>query len=219
MISYCFFKYFCPVILKTQNMKKVILSVAALFAFGIASAQEVKETAGGKGFAKEDLFISGTVGFSSQTTGDFKTNTFTIAPSVGLFVTDNIAIGARVGYMNSKVESPLVSDVTTSALMVGAFGRYYATPSSDFSFFGELAANYASAKVENGSGTGKANGFNIALAPGVSYFISNNFALEASIGVLSYDTVKPDYNGAESTDTFNLNLNLDNVNLGLVYKF
>ena len=74
-------------------------------------------------------------------------------------------------------------------------------------------------KEEQGPLEYEANGFNIGLAPGVSYFVSSNFALEASIGLLSYDTTKPDFDGAESTDTFDLNLNLNNISLGLVYKF
>lgn len=75
-------------------MKKVILSVAAVFAFGFASAQETTEG----GFSKGDLFISGAVGFGSEKTGDLKTNDFIVAPKAGYFVTNNIAVGLAVGF-------------------------------------------------------------------------------------------------------------------------
>ena len=211
-------------ITKQNKMKKIILSAFALFAIGFANAQEKSEE--GKGFSNGDVVISGTVGFSSTKTGDFKTDSFTIMPGVGFFVSDNIAIGGTIGYTSGTSTQDLSGagdffDVKTNAFVVGAFGRYYATPASDFSFFGELSVAYSTAKSEV-DGTdleSKANGFGIGVSPGVSYFISSNFALEASIGALSYNTTKPDFDGAESTNTFELNLDLTNVTLGLVYKF
>ena len=201
---------------KQTNMKKIILTVAAVFAFGFANAQE---STGGKGFGSGDIFISGSVGFHSEKTGDQKYSEFTIAPKVGFFVTENIAIGGKLGFSSSTETDFPGADIKGTVLSVGAFGRFYATPASDFSFFAELGANYATMKEEQGPLEYEANGFNIGLAPGVSYFVSSNFALEASIGLLSYDTTKPDFDGAESTDTFDLNLNLNNISLGLVYKF
>jgi len=205
-------------------MKKIILSAAAIFAFGFASAQETEGT-GGKGFANGDVFISGSVGFSSESQGDFKSNSFNIMPQVGFFVSDNIAIGGLIGYTSTtsdEFDGGDFFEVKTNTLAIGAFARYYATPASDFSFFGELGAAYLTASSEfdvPGSTENKANGFAIALSPGVSYFISDNFALEASIGALQYTTVKPDFDGAESTDTFELELNLTDIQFGLVYKF
>ncbi|RTY89661.1 outer membrane beta-barrel protein [Flavobacterium sp. GT3R68] len=205
-------------------MKKVIFTVAAIFAFGFANAQETKvESTGGKGFSSGDIFMSGSVGISSTSEGDDKFNSYTVSPKLGFFVSDNIAIGAKIGFTGTKTEdaSPLVEDIKTSELSLGAFGRYYTTPASDFSFFAELGANFTNSKIEeNGAPDDKETGFNIAFAPGVSYFISNNFALEASIGVLSYDTNKPDNGGnPDSTDTVNFGLNLSDISLGLVYKF
>lgn len=204
-------------------MKKIILSVAAVFAFGFANAQDTEGT-GTKGFANGDVFITGSVGFSSSKTGDFKSNSFNVMPQVGLFVTDNIAIGAMIGYKSTTEDQFDVAayELKTNALAVGAFARYYATPKSDFSFFGELGAAYVTSTSETdlpGSTEYKQNGFAVALSPGVSYFISNNFALEASIGALQYSTSKPDVDGAESTNNFGLELNLTDIQFGLVYKF
>lgn len=200
-------------------MKRIFLSVAAVFAFGFANAQDGADTTGGKGFANGDTFVSGSLGFSSTSTGDVKDNTFTISPKAGLFVSDNIAVGVELAYTSRNEDDGIAPEIKTTAFGIGAFARYYATPASDFSFVAELGAGYLTAKQEQGAFDGKANGFVIALTPGVSYFISSNFALEASIGELSYNTVKPDATGAESTDTFNLNLDLTNVTFGLVYKF
>lgn len=209
-------------------MKRILFSVAALFAVTIAIAQE--STSEGRGFAKGDAFISGAVGFGKTTTGDVSQSQFTIAPRVGFFVSDNIALGLELGYVSTTSDvgeyDPFLGEysyeVKNNTFAIGGFARYYSTPANDFSFFGQLSVAYASSKREvslPGTTADKANGFNIGLAPGISYFISDNFALEATIGLLSYNTAKPDYEGAESTDTFNIGLNLNNINIGATYKF
>lgn len=198
-------------------MKKLLLaSTVALF--GLVHAQENEP----KGFVKGDTFITGAVGYSNQTEGTAKNNTFAIAPSVGYFVSPNIAVGARVGYMNDK-STDVMYENKVDTFSVGAFGRYYWSPASKFSIFGELNADYATAKntttIANVSSDSKADGFSFGFAPGVNYFVSKNFALEAMVGVANYSTVKPDVAGAESTDGFNIGLDLNNISLGLVYKF
>ena len=196
-------------------MKKIILTVAAVCAFGFANAQDSK---GGKGFANGDVFISGSAGIFSTKEGEDKISGFEVSPKLGFFVSDNIVFGGAIGFQESKNTSG-VTEAKASTISAGLFGRYYATPASDFSVFGELGLNYLSSKVDNGFTDGKANGFSVVLSPGVSYFISEHFALEAAIGVLSYSTVKPDVDGADSTDTFQFGLGLNDISLGLVYKF
>lgn len=202
-------------------MKKLILA-SAIALFGMVNAQE-NETVG---FVKGDTFITGAFGYSNTSEGTAENNTFTIAPSVGYFVNPNIAIGARAGYTNSK-STDVVATVNiknvTDTFKVGAFGRYYWTPAARFSLFGELNANYGNLKYTNTVGSVstdyKANGFDMGLAPGVSYFISKNFALEATWGILNYNSIKPDVAGADSSDNFSIGLDMNDLNLGLVYKF
>lgn len=202
-------------------MKKVILSVAAIFAFGFANAQETVS----EGFTKGDVFINGAIGFGSTKTGDFKTSDFVVAPKAGYFVTENIAVGIALGYESSKVE--LVDDLTNNTFSIGAFGRYYFTPASKFSIFGELGLNYNNYDNEFGTdndgllvpAAGKGDGFGVSVAPGVSYFIAKNFALEASFGILGYNSTKPDFDGAEKTNSFDFGLDTRDIRLGLVYKF
>lgn len=193
-------------------MKKSILIVAIAVLGLSANAQE--ETTN-DGFSKGDVFISGSIGYDSQETGPFKTSTFEIAPRAGYFVSESIAVGLQIGYLSTKSENFSGDVEDFSVLALGAFGRYYFSPSKRFSLFGQLGINYLTAE-DNLSG-GKADGFGFALAPGISYFVSEHFALEATIGELSYFTVGPD--GGESTDTFTFGLDLNDVNFGVVYKF
>ncbi|WP_298224328.1 porin family protein [Flavobacterium sp.] len=200
-------------------MKKIILSTVAILAFGFANAQD--KGGSGEGFSKGDVFLSGQVGFGSSkytAAGNYKEDSFTFSPSVGYFVTENIALGLGLTISNSSTQATEAADkskVNTTGFDV--MGRYYFTPSNQFSVYGQLGVGYQSTKYD--AADVKVNGFGVNVGPGVSYFISKNFAMEAGWGVLSYATAKADSTGAESSTDFGLNVNLNDINFGLVYKF
>ncbi len=59
-----------------------MLTALAVVCFVFANAQDT----GTEGFAKSDIFISGSFGYNSSETGDNKNNTFSISPRLGYFV-------------------------------------------------------------------------------------------------------------------------------------
>ena len=220
---------FVPTTKIKHNMKKIILSAVALMAFSLSYAQE---DASATGFSQGDVFLSGSAGFSSTKTGDAKHNVFNVIPRAGYFVSNNIAIGLQAGYSKDTTTDIgpvtgelLDTDITT--IEIGAFGRYYFTPASKFSLFADLSVSYGTVKREQDALAGediitvedKFNGVFAGFAPGVNYFISDHLALEATFGVLNYSTIKPDADGAESTDNFEIGLNMSDISLGLIYKF
>ena len=204
-------------------MKKVLLSAVALLAFGFANAQEEKSNGG---FSKGDVFVSGSFGITSDKAYDldssapglFETNGFTFAPKVGFFVTENIAVGGKLGFGSSKVEVDGVSgENKVNDLTVGAFGRYYFTPSNQFSLFADLGVDYMSTNYD--SMDLKRNGISAGLGLGMNYFVSSNFSIEAGLGLLNYSSMKFDADGAENETSFGLGANLANIALGVNYKF
>ena len=204
-------------------MKKVLLSAVALLAFGFANAQE--EEKGNGGFAKGDVFVSGAVTFGSSKTGDFKVNAFEIAPKVGYFVTENIAVGASVGLQSLKFDDG-AADATNSGLGLGAFGRYYFTPADKFSLFAELGFDYTSFDEEFDAedGTVYASSFEskevgFGLGAGMNYFVSSNFSIEAGVAVLGYSSNDNGGNGADKTNTFQFGGDWRAVTFGVNYKF
>ena len=204
-------------------MKKVLLSAVALLAFGFANAQE--EEKGNGGFAKGDVFVSGAVTLGSAKKGDFKANAFEIAPKVGYFVTENIAVGASVGFQSLKFDNG-AADATNSGLGLGAFGRYYFTPADKFSLFAELGFDYTSfdeefdaedGTVYGGSIESKEVGF--GLGAGMNYFVSSNFSIEAGVAVLGYSSNDNGGNGEDKTNTFQFGGDWRAVTFGVNYKF
>lgn len=201
-------------------MKKLLLSAIAVFAFTAANAQENL-------FAKGDVFLSGTVNVGSTKQGDNSTTGFTFSPKAGYFVTENIAVGLGVDFYSNKNDNGAGSVDKDNNFGANVFGRYYFTPASQFSVFGQLGFGISSEKntqeVTVGNTTvstdTKYNGFNVALAPGINYAISKHFSLEAAWGVLGYNSRKLDADGAKAANTFNFGVNLSNINFGLNYKF
>ena len=205
-------------------MKQVLLSAVALLAFGFANAQE--EEKGNGGFAKGDVFVSGAVTFGSSKTGDFKVNAFEIAPKVGYFVTENIAVGASVGLQSLKFDNGS-ADATNSGLGLGAFGRYYFTPANKFSLFAELGIDYTSfdEEFDAESGTVYASSFEskelgFGLGAGMNYFVSSNFSIEAGVAVLGYSSNdNGGGSGVDKTNTFSFGGDWRAVTFGVNYKF
>ncbi|QRM90501.1 outer membrane beta-barrel protein [Lacinutrix sp. WUR7] len=197
-------------------MKKLLFTAAiAVLGFASANAQDDTTNTTG-GFAQGDIFLSGSVGFGNETTGDVKSNVFTIAPKAGYFVSDNIAVGVKLGYTSWKGDNDGTDTVDANEFAGGVFGRYYMTPANQFSLFAELGVDYTSS--DDKLADLKSDGVSAGFAPGISYFVSDKFAIEASFGILGYSTEKADFDGAESTDNFNFGLNFSNINFGIVYN-
>jgi len=196
-------------------MKKVLFSAVALLAFGFANAQE--EEKGNGGFSKGSMFISGAFSIDSESTDDVKSSGFEIAPKFGYFVTENIAIGGKLGYESMKAENGGGDTMDQTALTVGAFGRYYMTPASQFSLFGEFGVDYST--IDNKLADYQENEIGVNLGLGLSYFLNNNWAIEASWAGLGYTTNDNGGDGAEKTNTFGLGADLRSFGFGVIYKF
>ena len=205
-------------------MKKIILTAVAIAAFGFANAQDKK--ADGAGFSSGDVFVSGAVSITSSNNKntDTKESGFGITPKLGYFFTENIALGAKVGYESAKTKVAGTTTKDHSEMMFGAFGRYYFTPASQFSIFAELGVDYSTMKHKMMEGavmgeTVKTNTIGAGLSLGLNYFVSSNFALEANYAALNLTSSKIDAPGEKNTSTFGLGADLSAVSIGLLYKF
>jgi len=207
-------------ILNKTNMKKIIFTVAAIFAFGFANAQDKKEGSG-MGFAKGDIFITGAFNVSgtNNKNNDVKTSSFEIAPQVNFFLTNNITLGAMISYRSDKAENATVDTQDDATLGIGLAGRYYFTPANQFSIFAELGAEYNTTEDKLANPSFKVNGFGVAFAPGLNYHLSNHFSIEAKWAVLGFASAKADVTGAENVTAFQFGADLRDLSIGLNYKF
>ena len=202
-------------------MKKLILSVAAVFAFGFVSAQDSSD--GNGGFAKGDLYLTGTANFFSEKTGDIKSDNFTVVPGVGYFVAENVAIEGSLGYTSATDVQFFGNDffeVKNSGFIASAGVKYFWTPANKFSLFVGGNLSYASIKTEvagfNDDFTNNIIGVNVPV--GLQYFVSNRFAITSTWGGLGYTSSDNGGDGAEKTNGFDIGLDLSAINFGLLFK-
>lgn len=231
-------------------MKKLVLTVILIFiAFSSICAQNEKQEL--SGFDLNNFVITGSLSFSSIKNGDNnKTNRFSFNPKAGYFLSDNVLIGITVGFSTEKGNQYIITnngsninylengDSKSTSISPGIFSRYYFSPKNKFSIFTELTLGYMwnETKIQS-SGfiifdpnfpnlidstlELREKGFFGKFSPGISYFISDSFALEASLGLISYSVIEPEQESSElkSNEIFNISLDLSNINLGLVYRF
>jgi opacity protein-like surface antigen len=188
-------------------MKKLLFILVTVFIVNASYGQKNKKTTSSSyssssyGFDKGNFLVSGVFGFKS-TGGD---NGFGFEPRLGYFINDKFLIGASIGYRNKFAD-----ENNPDGFSVGFLGRYYVTQKSQFSLFGQAGLKFTSV---DGGGTN----FGFEIAPGVNYFVSNHFTIEATLGGLGISNNSP--KNGDSTTNFALGLNLNTINFGLGYKF
>ena len=189
-------------------MKKVLL-FAAFAAFAMTSVNAQDEDS--SGFAKSDIYMTGTVGFNSASAGDVDTSSFEVSPTVGYMITDNLAINASLSL--GSMDDGSDTDMSTTAFGVGA--TYFMAPMSKFSM--NVSAGLAFGTISEGDLD--VNTLSFAISPGFNYWIADSWGLVANIAALSYTSAEADVDGAEAVTGFGLNLDLSDINFGMVYKF
>lgn len=172
---------------------------------------------------------------------------FGIAPFVSYFIADNISIGLRfdydftdlnVGSADFSVGDMLSMNVQdigyTKQSYMGAIALRDYIPiasSKRFAMFAELraAGGYAQSESFRMEGENKFGTYqdiykcSIGLVPGLTCFVTNEIAIEASVGVLGYDFQKTvqTTNQVEVSqmvkNSANFKINLLSVNLGLSF--
>ena len=203
-------------------MKKVLL-FAAFAAFAMTSVNAQDDSSG---FAKSNIYMTGTVGFNSSTessniTGDTDTDnsSTTFSPTIGYMLTDNIALEAGLGY---ETNDNGFSETTITTFSVGA--RWFMNPTDKFSLsvgaglgFGSGTATYTGETYEDEIGA-----LAFTIAPAVNYWISDSWGLFANIAAFEYSSVTESNNlNSDEYDTTSTGLNIDltDINFGMVYKF
>ncbi len=168
----------------------------------------------------------------NTTTQHVSGSNFSINPSVGYFVADNLAVGMNLGYTMGK---NLVSyddgilpgiDQRNKQLVLGAFLQYYQMFTDQFGLVGTLSAGYSHGSSQynfasSNPGNGTSNGFIGAITPSLVFFPVPKFSLGASIGNLSYNhiTGKLDRSLINTTSSFGANFGLNSLAFSGTYYF
>ena len=175
--------------------------------------------------------------------------TFTVTPLVSYFVKDNISIGARFAYGRSitnlgNLSLELGDDLSFSVdnfksvsnTYTGAlFARMYLNlgDSKRFGLFSEGRVAYGYSESNSSSGTGAdlsgvyqlKHNLNIGFSPGITCFMDNHVAVEASVNVAGlnfnwYDQTRDQVEkGERHSSSASFKINLLSVDIGIVFFF
>lgn len=159
-------------------MKNLILLTALLFliSFSTSTAQTLKG----------DRLIGGSGSFSA---GD-QTTSFNLSPSMSWFVIDNVAIGGYISYSYYNYSS---GSAHTHSFSLGPAFRYYLTKEGKlrcftYANFGIYSSFYTYNQEKDSNTT-----FNAGVGLGLAYFITEQVALEASVGYSLNNAFNIDY--------------------------
>jgi hypothetical protein len=169
-------------------MKKYIfVAVLALFAFNSAQAQ----------VSQGRVMVGGNFGLNQNSGGNGTSTSLSFNPSVGFFITDNIALGAGLIATSNSTTQTFLNTTTrnsTTAIGLAPFARYYGEIVEKFYWFGNggIAISSASTRttVNNTTTVGPANTlFQFNLGGGLAFFPSEKFQVEMAYNVLSFQSV------------------------------
>lgn len=198
-------------------MKKIILSILAVAAFGTANAQEESTV---NGFSKGDKFVEGSFSFRS---GDFE-DSWAFNPSMGYMLDDKWAVGGRLNFGGSKDNN---TNDKESVLGITGFARYYFLSlgeTKSFQAFGEAGLGYSAITEDPNVGDKSTdNTINANISIGMNYFFTSHWAATFTLAnILQYNSYSPE-NGDNSSD-LKVEVNLFNnifaqPQFGLLYKW
>lgn len=152
-------------------------------------------------FEKGDKFFDGSISLSANKLSDPQSQFanvrrgFGIAPAIGFFLNEKVAVGGRLGYSNSyqrNLSSWSINRWYSQSASVGIFIKRYFTLSEKFLFSVQGTCEFSRARDKQSNITetdvfvNKTQSYQIwaGLSPSFIFFPSSNWAFEASIGSL-----------------------------------
>lgn len=177
-------------------MKKFFMSLAVALVSVCASAQ---------------VYVGGTAGISSnKMAGEDSKVAYKFIPEIGYQFNKQWSAGIEFGLQKgAPCEISGVGNSTTYE--VAPYVRYNFLNAKMFNFFLEGTVGYGRVtKVDTDI-------FEIGIKPGVALNLSNNFSLVSKVGFLGYRGMS--YNGGGTSSSFGLDLDGNNIQFGVIYKF
>lgn len=175
--------------------------------------------------------------------------TFSLSPAFCYFIRDNVGLGARFTYSRDFIDlgnidiflnDDLSFNIDNASLIEHmfygtVFVRTYMSIANSriLGLFNEARLTYGSGQGKTFSGQGQTldgvyqtiHRFQIGMSPGIAAFITNDLAIDVSIGVMGFDTkfIKQDHNkvveGKYHSTSGKFKIDLFSINLGLSYYF
>ena len=197
-------------------MKKILLLAVVMFSSLTASAQ---------------FYAGGSIGFGSvkPMNGGDSEFTFKILPEIGYNLSDQLAIGAVLGYQkgfvfpnesigsgndNAALSPELIATQAGAskreAFTISPYARYTAFQWDKVNVFLDGGLTFGSIKDT-------ATYFSLGVRPGISMNLCDEISLVTHLGFFGFESISPDGDG-KSGSTFGVEL-ANNCSFGVYYNF
>lgn len=169
--------------MKMKTMKKLFLAAIILVNSISIFAQTLKG----------DFFLSGSTGlaltsdnvktvYDGETYAEYHQNSFSLSPTIGYFVIDNLAIGLTSSMANSTQKDVNGNKVKASSLVFAPRAYYFFQYDEKIRPFADMAIGFSSDVKKSIPKTGydtkdSSSGIMFGLGGGVFYFLSKNISV------------------------------------------
>lgn len=212
-------------------MNKRLLLFLPLFILSVSGFAQLQ---------KGNKLLGGTINYSTSNNTPMdpiglpgqasKTNSFTLSPIFGVFVTDRTVLGLRFNF-NSLSNENVFSDggvfnYESNQFGFGPFVRRYFPVKEWVAFYGQADLNYASGTIEQNYSASLNQGykqstkaFNLGASLGLAFFPTNWMSVDLAINPINFShSVNENEGGStissENVNTFNVNLSSQSFNIG-----
>ncbi|MEO9512493.1 MAG: hypothetical protein ABJN84_09535 [Flavobacteriaceae bacterium] len=224
---------------------KRVLFFTALLGMGFIQAQGGEQKKNKLAIEKGTWNLAGnfSFGFSDQnlnyadSSTDQNSSFASFAPALGYFIATDIQLGLGGGYGFRNDNTQFVGGVQTTDMdyrrntfTLYPFVRKYFGLSKNFALYLQAEGRYDRSKIEQKTTNGdilnadsSSDSLFMGIRPGLTFFVSNNFAFETGLGSVGYETASYNTNSNTTSESdgnsFNLNLSSSDLIFGLSYYF
>jgi hypothetical protein len=187
--------------------------------------------------------VGGSVSFSTSSndqeglisTYNYKNTQFGVVPKAGYFLSDRAVAGLGLGFSVLHYTTDYGSssqENNGNGFSISPFYRIYFPLGDKVVLFAHSSASLGFSKVkstieadgtEDETHTTKGRSYSVSVGTGLSYFLTEKWALEATFGAVSYNAEKTDRKDTSDNDIefkssgFQFNFGIDSFSLGLKY--
>ena len=190
-----------------------------------------------------DLDDGSISGNGTTTANEQKSKSYNFSPKVAYLLSDRLSLGLSFGIFGSTNERESLSQNTRTQFLtqsenksrgysISPFIRYYQPIKERFGFYGQVQAGYRFSKHDytqtqvrtledetsetiSSTSDDKVNSYNLALSPGVYYFLTKrlSFEIEASLFRVSYAKSNYDRSNSQPEEEFFSDRNYNNFRI------
>ena len=181
--------------------------------------------------AQIGMWTGGNVGFMTNNVKDgSSSSSYVFGPQVGFMLGEKAGVGINLNFNGTTTNQNNDDNDKTvmSGWTVEPFFRYYFAGTGDFSFFGDAKIGFGGGNTKMTSDSDPEtespySNFGINLAPGVQWWFNESWSMNASVGVLGYnsqtDNTDRDEEFQTTTNSFGLMAGFNTLDIGLYWHF